>query len=100
MEALELALKWSPMELRVLYGTEEPMELRSFTTAYTNPSTGQVIGDFTPKHFSFNTHLGACPVCEGVGAVMAGDPGLLVPDQDKSIKDGAVKTWWSRQPKL
>ena len=42
-----------------------------------------VIEDFTPKHFSFNTHLGACPACEGVGAVMACDPGLLVPDADE-----------------
>ncbi len=100
MEALESALKWNPREVRFLTGTAEPLEVRSYTTAYTNPMTGQPLDDFTPKHFSFNTHLGACPVCEGVGAVMACDPGLLVPDTEKSIKDGAVKGWWNKQPKL
>lgn len=100
MEALESALKWNPREVRFLTGVSEANVERSFTTAYTNPTTGLPLDDFTPKHFSFNTHLGACPFCEGVGTVMACDPGLLVPDTDKSIKDGAVKGWWNKQPKL
>ncbi|MCE9519005.1 MAG: excinuclease ABC subunit UvrA [Verrucomicrobia bacterium] len=100
MEALETALKWNPREVRTLAGDGETAELRSFTTCYTNTATGAVLDDFTPKHFSFNTHLGACPVCEGVGTVMACDPGLLVPDVEKSIKDGAIKGWWNKQPKL
>ena len=100
MEALELALKQNPREVRCLVGAAEPYEERRFTTAYTNPRTGLVLEDFTPKHFSFNAHVGACPVCEGVGTVMACDPGLLVPDAEKSIKDGAVKSWWTKQPKL
>ncbi len=100
MEALETGLKWNPREIRFLTGTGGPWELRVFTTAYTNPSTGTVLEDFTPKHFSFNTHLGACPACEGVGTVMAADPKLMVPDESKSLKDGAVKTWWNKQPKL
>jgi excinuclease ABC subunit A len=100
MEALELSLKQNPREVRCLTGSVEPYEERSFRTAYTNPTTGAMLEDFTPKHFSFNAHVGACPVCEGVGTVMACDPSLLVPDDDKSIKDGAVKSWWTRQPKL
>jgi len=47
----------------------------------------------TPQHFSFNTHIGACPTCEGVGSLQQGDPDLIVPDKDKSIAEGAVKTW-------
>ena len=100
MEALELAFKQNPREVRFLVGQGEPYELRSYKTAYTNPTTGQMMEDFTPKHFSFNAHVGACPVCEGVGTVMACDPGLLVPDPNLSIKGGAVKSWWTRQPKL
>lgn len=100
MEALETALKWNPREVRFLTGAGDPDELRTFTTAYANPRTGTVLEDFTPKHFSFNTHLGACPTCEGVGTVMAADPQLLVPDDSKSLNDGAVKTWWNKQPKL
>ena len=100
MEALETALKWNPREVRFLTGTGDPSDLRVFTTAYANPRTGTVLEDFTPKHFSFNTHAGACPTCEGVGTVMAADPRLLVPDDSVSIADGAVKTWWNKQPKL
>ncbi len=100
MEALELAFKQNPREVRFLVGQAEPYELRSYKTAYTNPITGHMMEDFTPKHFSFNAHVGACPTCEGVGTVMACDPGLLVPDPSLSIKGGAVKSWWTRQPKL
>ncbi len=100
MEALETALKWNPREVRALAGDGDAADLRSFTTCYINATTGAVLDDFTPKHFSFNTHLGACPACEGVGTVMACDPGLLVPDAEKSIKDGAIKGWWNKQPKL
>lgn len=99
MEALETALKWNPREVRAMAG-DDAAELRTFATCYTNAATGAVLDDFTPKHFSFNTHLGACPVCEGVGTVLTCDPGLLVPDPDKSIKDGAIKGWWNKQPKL
>jgi excinuclease ABC subunit A len=100
MEALESALKWNPREVRFLIGDGDPSDMRVFTTAYANPQTGTVLEDFTPKHFSFNTHLGACATCEGVGTVMAADPKLIVPDEAKSIKAGAIKTWWNKQPKL
>jgi len=100
MESLETALKWNPREVRFIIGQSDPDEVRSFTTHYTNPRTGLVMEDFTPKHFSFNTHVGACPACEGMGTTMAADPKLLVPDDSKSIADGALKLWWNKQPKL
>lgn len=96
MESIESALKWNANEVQFL--VDDAMQ--SFTTAYANPRTGFVLEKLTPQHFSFNTHVGACPVCEGVGSLMAGDPDLLVPDPDKTLADGAVKTWWSRQPKM
>ncbi len=101
MESIEAALRWNENEARFLVqargGGEETL---SFTTAYVNPETGYTLGRLTPQHFSFNTHLGACPRCEGVGAVMAPDPGLIVPDARLSLKDGAVRSWWARNPKL
>lgn len=100
MEAIETALKWHPREVRFLLVGPEVDEVRSYTTRYANPRTGEIFEDFTPRHFSFNTHLGACPTCEGVGTVMAGDPKLIVPDETKSLKDGAVHTWFTRQPRL
>lgn len=104
MDSIETALKWNPQVVEFLvsggaqHGDRE--SLMSFTTAFANPKTGFVMERMTPQLFSFNTHQGACPECEGVGTVTAADPGLLVPDEDKSIADGAVRTWWSRQPRL
>jgi len=100
MEAIETALKWHAREVRFLLVGEGVDEVRSYTTRYANPRTGLILEEFTPRHFSFNTHVGACPTCEGVGTVMAGDPKLIVPDETKSIKDGAVHTWFTRQPRL
>lgn len=100
MESLEAALKWNEREVRFLIGPEGAEEVMTFTTAYANPRTGYLMEKLTPQHFSFNTHVGACPVCEGVGALMAPDPGLIVPEAGLSLKDGAVKSWWARNPKL
>ena len=49
----------------------------SFQTSYRNPQTGFVVGELSPKHFSFNSHLGACAACEGLGTEMFCDAGLL-----------------------
>ncbi len=43
--------------------------------------------------FNFNNPLGACPLCEGFGDVVDLDMDLVVPDRDKSIRDGAIAPW-------
>ncbi|MEX0585037.1 MAG: excinuclease ABC subunit A, partial [Pirellulales bacterium] len=49
-----------------------------------------------PKRLSFDSPLGACPVCEGFGNVMDLDMELIVPDPSKSIRDGAIAPWNSK----
>jgi excinuclease ABC subunit A len=49
--------------------------------------------DPTPSHFSFNSPLGACETCRGFGRVIGVDYGLVVPDESKTLREGAVKTW-------
>jgi excinuclease ABC subunit A len=66
----------------------------SFQTAWRNPSTGFFIGALTPRHFSFNSHLGACPACEGLGTESFCDPALLVGDPLLSAGAGGVRGWW------
>ena len=100
MEAVEAALKWNEHEVSFVLSTDGRERVRTFTTAYANPRTGYLLEKLTPKHFSFNTHVGACPNCEGVGAVARADEELLIPDRNKSLAEGAVKSWWARQPKL
>lgn len=46
-----------------------------------------------PRNFSFNSPFGACPVCNGLGALMVMNPALVVPDDSKSIRDGAIPGW-------
>ena len=46
-----------------------------------------------PKLFSFNSPLGACPLCEGFGNLMILDPDLILPNKNKSIRDGAIAPW-------
>jgi excinuclease ABC subunit A len=100
MESIEAALKWNEREVQFLVGSDGAEEVMTFTTSYANPRTGYLMEKLTPQHFSFNTNVGACPTCEGVGSRMAPDPGLIVPDVELSLKDGAVKSWWARNPKL
>jgi excinuclease ABC subunit A len=58
-----------------------------------SPGTGKSYEKPTPKHFSFNSPNGACPVCHGLGQKMIFDEGLVVPDADKSLESGAVLPW-------
>jgi excinuclease ABC subunit A len=58
-----------------------------------SPATGKSYEPLTPKHFSFNAPSGACPVCHGLGQKLVFDEGLVVPDPDKSLEQGAVLPW-------
>jgi excinuclease ABC subunit A len=58
-----------------------------------SPATGKSYDPPTPKHFSFNAPAGACPVCHGLGQKMIFEEGLVVPDPEKSLEDGAVQPW-------
>ncbi|HYH42941.1 MAG TPA: excinuclease ABC subunit UvrA, partial [Burkholderiales bacterium] len=49
--------------------------------------------DPTPSLFSFNSPLGACETCRGFGRVIGLDYGLVVPDESKTLRQGAVKPW-------
>jgi len=54
---------------------------------------GIVYSEPEPRLFSFNNPLGACPECEGFGNVIDVDMDLVVPDPNKTLKDGAVAPW-------
>jgi excinuclease ABC subunit A len=49
----------------------------------------------TPSLFSFNSPLGACDSCRGFGRTIGIDFGLIVPDENKSLKGGAIRPWQS-----
>ncbi|RKH57545.1 excinuclease ABC subunit UvrA [Corallococcus llansteffanensis] len=59
------------------------------------PACGLSFGDLTPASFSFNNPLGMCTDCNGLGTRPEMDADLLVPDQTRSIRDGAIEPWAS-----
>jgi excinuclease ABC subunit A len=56
--------------------------------------------EMTPRAFSFNSPHGACTGCQGLGATYDFDPRLVVPDESKSMLDGAVAPWAKGDRKL
>ncbi|RYD38627.1 MAG: ATP-binding cassette domain-containing protein, partial [Verrucomicrobiaceae bacterium] len=69
----------------------------SFQTSYRNPETGFTVGELSPKHFSFNSHLGACDACEGLGTEMFCDPALLLGEKELPLLKGGMKGWWKEK---
>jgi excinuclease ABC subunit A len=72
---------------------EEKWETVRYTTDYGNAESNFSLGELTPKHFSFNSHLGACPACHGLGTQLVCDADLMVSDPEKSLAKGAITPW-------
>ncbi len=67
-----------------------------FSQNYACEDCGVSIEELTPRMFSFNNPYGACPACTGLGSQLKIDPALVVPDESKSLLDGAVQaSGWS-----
>ncbi|MBH1940396.1 excinuclease ABC subunit UvrA [Mobilitalea sibirica] len=65
-------------------------ETLNFSQNFSCPDCGISIEEMEPRVFSFNNPFGACPDCHGIGIKMEFDVDLLIPDQGKSLIDGAV----------
>jgi len=64
-----------------------------FSTKFACPESGFTIEEIEPRLFSFNSPYGACEECEGIGIKLNVDPNLVIPNNKKSIADGAVEPW-------
>ena len=64
-----------------------------YSTKFACPESGFTIEEIEPRLFSFNSPYGACAECEGIGIKLNVDPNLVVPDDKKSIADGAIEPW-------
>jgi excinuclease ABC subunit A len=64
-----------------------------FSQKFACPVSGFTIPEIEPRLFSFNNPAGACPACDGLGVQLKFDPELVVPDHDKTLKEGAVAPW-------
>ncbi len=68
-------------------------EVTTFSARFACPVSGFTIDEIEPRLFSFNSPFGACPACDGLGITQFFDPELVVPDESKSLHDGAIAPW-------
>jgi excinuclease ABC subunit A len=96
-DSVETALRWGEGRLKVLHQAPDrptdPWAETLHSTRMFSPATGRSFDTPTPQHFSFNSPKGACSVCHGLGQKMVFDPSLIVPDETKTLEDGAVQPY-------
>jgi excinuclease ABC subunit A len=66
---------------------------RFFSEHNSCPYCGLSFSDLAPQNFSFNSPLGSCPECQGLGTRAEMDPDLIIPDPSLTIRQGAVDPW-------
>jgi excinuclease ABC subunit A len=91
MEAIELGLKRGVGRLTVYVGNEGEKQWK-FSTGLHCPESDIRYADPQPALFSFNSAFGACEACRGFGRVIGVDLGLVIPDERKTLRNGAIKT--------
>ena len=106
-DSIETALKWGGNRIVVLHqnsktpkvqpqtsnNESESWEESRYSTDYGDAETGFNLGELTPRHFSFNSHLGACPACHGLGTQLIVDPELMISDHAKTLAEGVITPW-------
>ena len=98
-DSVETALNLSGGLLNVEYEDETlPKKFRkkksiTFSSKFSCPESGFTIEEIEPRLFSFNSPYGACEECEGIGHNLNVDPNLVVPNDKKSLQDGAIEPW-------
>ena len=64
-----------------------------FSEKFACPVSGFTIPEIEPRLFSFNNPFGACPTCDGLGSQQAIDENLIVPDDNATLRGGAISPW-------
>ncbi|MGP3978359.1 excinuclease ABC subunit UvrA [Streptomyces sp. 8N114] len=72
---------------------DDPQRERMYSEHLYCPQDDLSFEELEPRSFSFNSPFGACQVCTGIGTRMEVDPELIVPDEDKSLDEGALHPW-------
>jgi excinuclease ABC subunit A len=94
-DSFETALKMSD---GVAYAEDAGSGERTvFSSRFACPVSGFSIAEIEPRLFSFNSPHGACPHCDGLGTESFFDPALVVPDERRSLAEGAIAPWTGGQ---
>ncbi|CDO36926.1 excinuclease ABC subunit UvrA [Novosphingobium sp. KN65.2] len=83
---------------RNLKGAGLPPNRIVFSEKFACPVSGFTIEEIEPRLFSFNAPQGACPACDGLGEKLLFDPQLVVPNENLTLKQGAIVPWAKSNP--
>lgn len=90
-DSIETGLKLANGVIKIDYPDENVQEIMSEHNSC--PKCNTSYPDLLPQHFSFNSPLGMCPVCNGLGTKLEFDPDLIIIDKTLSINEGAIVPW-------
>ncbi len=96
-ESIDVALNLAD-DIVVINSYDEPDRLFSRRLACVD--CGLSMPEMTPRAFSFNSPHGACTACQGLGAMVDFDPRRVVPNESRSLADGAIAAWARGDRKL
>jgi len=90
-DSVETALKYS--RGLVCIAREGATAEVLFNTQFSCAECGISLEELEPRMFSFNSPYGACASCNGLGIKLEFDPDLIIPDRDKTLREGAIDVW-------
>ncbi len=97
-ESFETALKLGDGLVRIANMDDPKADELLFSSRYSCPVCDYSLSELEPRLFSFNSPMGACPSCDGLGVTQYFDPARVVGHPELSLAAGAIKGWDRRNP--
>jgi excinuclease ABC subunit A len=95
-DSVELSLKLTDGLVKISPVLDDDSSDLIFSDKFACINCGISYPEITPRMFSFNNPQGACPTCDGIGAKLFFDPDLIVPNEELSLREGAIDPWEKR----
>ncbi|HWP27682.1 MAG TPA: excinuclease ABC subunit UvrA [Xanthobacteraceae bacterium] len=89
----ETERKGSEKKVAKIHSQQRGPERIVFSEKFACPVSGFTIPEIEPRLFSFNNPYGACPACGGLGVEQKVDPELVIPDKERTLRNGAIAPW-------
>ena len=93
VDSLETASEFADGLINVLFSDDGRDYEKKYSEHFACVDCGINFEELTPRMFSFNAPLGACPECNGIGVKMEIDPDLIIPNKNLTLNEGAVTPW-------
>jgi excinuclease ABC subunit A len=96
IDSLETAYRHGKGFLSIVYVDSKENTRVAYSNHFHCARCDRAFHELNPNMFSFNSPLGACPECQGFGRVVTVDMSLVVPDESKSLSEGAIVPWTTK----